>query len=175
MGNKWTVVDALRHSRHDWLNRLQLVKANLSLGRPERVHELIEEFVREAQHEAKLISLQMPRFAELLLTYSWEHPPCSLEYEVLGDIHTRKHLDEQLYGWAKQFLFLLHESVHPAAENHISVTVECGEQNVRFFFDFRGRLSNMQILQDWLAAGHGAFALQYSLHEEELSIELAEQ
>ncbi|MED1919630.1 Spo0B domain-containing protein, partial [Bacillus thuringiensis] len=25
MNEKWTIIDALRHSRHDWLNRMQMV------------------------------------------------------------------------------------------------------------------------------------------------------
>ncbi len=40
--NEWNIVDLLSHSRHDWMNKLQLIKGNLSLQKYERVNDIIE-------------------------------------------------------------------------------------------------------------------------------------
>lgn len=173
MDKKWTVIDALRHSRHDWLNRLQLVKAHLSLGNADRVNELIEEFVGESQHEARLMNLKTPLFAELLLTYGWEPQPCSLEYEVLSDIHTLSHIDEELASWTNQFFNLLQTSLNSQAENHLFITVEQEEEDIRFFFDFRGKLINTEQMTHWLVTQTStAFSVSYLLQEEEGSVAL---
>ncbi|MFX3624553.1 MAG: Spo0B C-terminal domain-containing protein [Ectobacillus sp.] len=172
MDKKWTIVDALRHSRHDWLNRLQLIKAHLSLGGVERVQELMEEFVGEAHQESRLMNLKMPLFTELLLTYSWEHPPCTLEYEVLGEIHTLTELDEVLTKWTSHFMSLLHREADLYGENHLCITIAC-EEDVRFFFDFRGKLMNTDKIEHWLAyEQEGNISLSYSVSEDELSIEM---
>jgi stage 0 sporulation protein B (sporulation initiation phosphotransferase) len=173
MEKKWTVVDALRHSRHDWLNRLQLVKAHLSLGGIERVQELIEEFVGEAQQESRLMNLKLPLFTELLLTYNWECPPFYLEYEVLGEVHTLTYLDEPLTQWARDFFRLLQEAVDVHVENHLCVTVEQEEQDVRFFFDFRGRLTDIDSIENRLITyKESCFSISYSIQNEEISIEI---
>ncbi len=67
MEKKWSTVDVLRHARHDWLNKLQLIKGNLDLNKPERVKQIIEEIVHEAQAEAKLSNLKIPLFASLAI------------------------------------------------------------------------------------------------------------
>jgi stage 0 sporulation protein B (sporulation initiation phosphotransferase) len=173
MKKKWTVVDALRHSRHDWLNRLQLIKAHLSLGNTSRVEELINEFVGEAQQESRLMNLKMPLFTELLLTYSWESPPCCLEYEVLGEVHTLTHWDAKVATWTKQLFCLLHEAVDGHAVNYLCITIEQKEQDIRFFFDFRGRLENTDKIQKWLAAyNKNDISVFYAVSHEELSIEM---
>lgn len=33
---RWSIVDALSHSRHDWMNKLQLIKGHLSLKKYDR-------------------------------------------------------------------------------------------------------------------------------------------
>ncbi|WP_312471145.1 Spo0B domain-containing protein, partial [Neobacillus sp.] len=45
MGKEWDIVEVLRHSRHDWLNRLQLIKGNLDLNRIDRAKAVIDEIV----------------------------------------------------------------------------------------------------------------------------------
>ncbi|MGM2794016.1 Spo0B domain-containing protein, partial [Bacillus cereus group sp. BC91] len=62
----------LSRSRHDWMNKLQLIKGNLTLEKYDRVFEIIEEMVIEAQHESKLSNLKIPQLAYYFLTFNWE-------------------------------------------------------------------------------------------------------
>ena len=66
MEKEWDIVEVLRHSRHDWLNKLQLIKGNLDLNRIDRAKAIIDEIVIEVQHESKLSNLHIPLFASLL-------------------------------------------------------------------------------------------------------------
>jgi len=49
MEKNWTTVELLRHARHDWLNKIQLIKGNMSIGKMDRVEAIIEEIIMDAQ------------------------------------------------------------------------------------------------------------------------------
>ena len=67
MKKEWNTIELLRHVRHDWLNKLQLIKGNLDLNKIDRAKEIIDEIVIEAQNETKLSNLHFPNFTLLLL------------------------------------------------------------------------------------------------------------
>ncbi|WP_246940811.1 Spo0B C-terminal domain-containing protein [Bacillus pinisoli] len=146
----WNIVDILRHSRHDWLNKLQLIKGNLALQRVDRVKEIIEEIVIETQNEAKLTNLQLPNLAGYLLTYNWDSHHFSLEFEVLGDTYNLEHVDELIKDWCKQFFTILDQSVQNGTENHLSISIHPTDTEVRFFFDFSGTIIDTGLLSEWL-------------------------
>lgn len=84
MSKDWSTIDVLRHARHDWLNQLQLIKANLSLNRVERANEIIEEIIVSSRHESNLMNLKVPQLAEYLITFNWLKHPIVLITEVTG-------------------------------------------------------------------------------------------
>src|SRR4051794_37661280 len=111
MEKEWDIVEVLRHSRHDWLNRLQLIKGNLDLNRIDRAKTVIEEIIIEAQQESKLTNLKMPLFASLLLKSNWENPSFKLEYEVLQDSEPFQVNEELITTWTSDFFHCLKESI----------------------------------------------------------------
>lgn len=145
---RWGIVEVLSHSRHDWLNKLQLIKGHLSLKKYDRVKEIIDEIVMEAEQESKLCHLKMPKFAELLLTYNWEGSFLLLDYEVLGKVCDCSRIDAEIHRFTAALLCMMDQCVDQTAENHLTITVELTEnQNViRFFYDFNGILSDDDLL-----------------------------
>lgn len=150
MEKRWTVVEALRHSRHDWLNKIQLIKGNLSLQRIDRVNEIIQQIIIEAENEAKLTNLQIEQFAELLMTYHWQARHIQLEYEVLGEPRSLHAYDHMLVTWCQTFLHMLEECCSPHVENYITITIDLTEKNVRLFFDYRGMLQKLETVKTWI-------------------------
>ena len=49
MEKRWTIVEALRHSRHDWLNKVQLIKGNLSLQRMDHINKIIQQIINRQE------------------------------------------------------------------------------------------------------------------------------
>ncbi|MFE4096375.1 Spo0B domain-containing protein [Priestia sp. YIM B13484] len=86
MEKEWDVVEVLRYARHDWLNKLQLIKGNLALNRLDRANEIIEEIVNESKHESKLTNINMRLFAGFVMTYHWNNHAVRLDVEVLGEL-----------------------------------------------------------------------------------------
>jgi stage 0 sporulation protein B (sporulation initiation phosphotransferase) len=172
MEKRWTIVDALRHSRHDWLNKIQLIKGNLALNKLERVHEFIEEIIMSAQNEAKLTNLQANEFAELLMTYHWETHSIFLEYEVLGEQVNLSAYDQPLARWCRHFLRKLEECSAPDVENYLTITIDLTDKNAQLFFDFRGSIIKPEAMINWLKqhSQTGAlFVSDFAVHNEELT------
>lgn len=166
MINRGTL-DVLRHSRHDWLNRIQLIKANLSLGRLERVNNLIDEIVLEANHESNLTNLHAPALAEYLITFHWEPRLFAMEYEVIGEPVNLSKADELLCKWISSLFTDLENAVNKKADNHLFLSLNIEEAEIRFFFDINGILEDTDFLTEWLQKQPDGF----TVHEQVLTPE----
>lgn len=146
---KWSTVDILRHTRHDWLNNLQLIKGNLDLNKIERVKEIIAKIIIETQNEARLTNLNLAAFSGDLMTFKWERHHFQLEFEVLGEVKDLSKYDESLAEWTSLFFQILDQVVEKENENHLSVSIVLNE-HVCFFFDFSGIIKKEDYLNKWL-------------------------
>ncbi|WP_449620029.1 Spo0B C-terminal domain-containing protein [Robertmurraya sp. Marseille-Q9965] len=175
MKKDWDTVELLRHTRHDWLNKIQLIKGNLSLNKIDRVKEIINEIVDETRQETKLSNLNIPQFAALLLTYNWESHSIHLEFEIIEDIHgsTSSYInDELLANWTIAFLEGLNKCIKAFHENHLSVTIERQSSGIGFFFDFRGIITDIKQVQLFLQQQSSIENKVHELSEQELSLEV---
>jgi stage 0 sporulation protein B (sporulation initiation phosphotransferase) len=150
MNKEWNAVELLRHARHDWLNKIQLIKGNLDLNKPERVKQLIEEIIIEAQQEAKLSNLKLPHFATFMLTSNWKGYPFQLEFEVIDDGEVGDADDRVLTEWMNAFFACLHTTVEALGENHLFVSIQTQKNGIRFFFNFNGIIKDKDKIQQFL-------------------------
>lgn len=149
------IVEVLRHSRHDWLNRLQLIKGNLDLNKIDRAKEIIDEIVIDTQQESKLSNLQMPMFASLLLKSNWDQHHFQLEFEVLSDGDFIKTDDLLLTNWTKSLFLHLNQAIEVFGENHLSITIDPQIDGARFFFDFSGIIIKSELIEQFLSESQG--------------------
>jgi stage 0 sporulation protein B (sporulation initiation phosphotransferase) len=173
MEKQWRIVDVLRHSRHDWLNKIQLIKGNLTLNKIERVYEIIDEIIRDMQHETKLTNLKAVQFAELIMTYNWRTRLISLEYEVLGDECDLSAYDEDLTTWCSSFFTLMEKQADAHGENHMCISIEVLQTEARLFFDYSGTIKDRNVIVQWLRRHqqHAAIHLEsFDIHNNELTV-----
>lgn len=171
MEKEWNIIEVLRHSRHDWLNKLQLIKGNLDLNRIDRAKAVIHEIIIETQHETKLSNLSLPKFAALLLKTNWENYSFRLEYEVFQDSVYIKINDESLTDWTKSFFTCLNEAIEAFQENNLSITIEPQTNGIRFFFDFRGIIINNKLIEKFLTTSTIQVEVK-ELSDSEFSVEV---
>ncbi|MDX8289987.1 sporulation initiation phosphotransferase B [Metabacillus indicus] len=171
---EWNIVEVLSHSRHDWMNKLQLLKGNITLNKYDRVQQIIEEIVIESQNESKLCNLKMLSFASMLMTFNWHRHQYALEYEVLGTACDLSELDQTATDWCGQFFQILDDAADRCAENHMSITIEteANQRQARFFFDFNGIITDKALLLNWLKANEqsGVEVKHYELSPNELTV-----
>jgi stage 0 sporulation protein B (sporulation initiation phosphotransferase) len=146
----WTVVEVLRHARHDWMNKLQLIKGNIALNKYDQVERVLEEIIMEAHQESRLSNLKLPSFAQLLLTFNWEHHHFQIEYEMINEEGTLPAEDQKISNWLISLLETLDHSVAPYQDNHLSISFERFEDSVRFFFEFSGTLTEKESIAEWI-------------------------
>ncbi len=150
MKKDWSTIELLRYSRHDWLNKMQLIKSNLELDKPEQAKGIIEEIILEAQNEAKLSTLHMPKLAELLLTANWMGYSYSLEYEILQVEEGCKEADEIISNWLKEFFQLLSGSLSLLTENSLKISILQNEGKICFSFDLQGKIKEEKEMINFL-------------------------
>ncbi|WP_070120802.1 Spo0B C-terminal domain-containing protein [Bacillus marinisedimentorum] len=149
MKNNWKTVDVLRYARHDWLNKIQLIKGNLALDRIDRVNEIVEEIIIGAQNESKLTNLQIPSTAEWVLTYNWTSSPLFLEFEVSADEANISACDATLVQWLREFTTELQKLVDKGYEQHLMLTFQLMGGDPRMAIDFTGGLIDAGPLREW--------------------------
>ncbi|WP_071460261.1 Spo0B C-terminal domain-containing protein [Bacillus massilinigeriensis] len=174
MKKEWDTIKVLQHVRHDWLNRLQLIKGNLSLNHVDRAKEIIDEIIVEARHEAKLTNLNLPQFASSLLTCNWDNHFFQLDYEIADLPHRGKIHDSLLAEWAEDLFSALDGSIEQFQDNHLSVLIEPLNDGIRFFFDFCGIIKDKSILKGFLE-NHAEPSLvldAWNIHDTAVSIEI---
>lgn len=174
MDKEWNMIEVLRHSRHDWLNKLQLIKGNLDLNRIDRVKAIIDEIVIEAQHETKLSNLHIPIFASLLLKANWENYLFRIEYEVLQESGFLQINETALTEWTTAFFACLNAAIGGMDENHLVISINPEDVGTRFFFDFSGIINEKERIEKFMAeAGKSDLTvLVKSFSERELAFEV---
>lgn len=151
MDKNWTTVEVLRQARHDWLNKIQIIKGNLELNKIERVKGFIEEIIIETQQDARLSNLKMPKFSELLMTANWNNWTFDCEYEVIEVFEGFEALDELMYQWTYQFFYLLEQQLDPYIENILTVSICKNEEtDMSCSFHLFGKLKDQEIVTNFL-------------------------
>lgn len=169
----WTNVELLRHVRHDWLNKIQLIKGNLDLNRIDRTKEIISEIVIQAQNETKLTNLNFPNLTLLLLTHNWEQHSFQIEFEVLDHMKYRDIDDQWVTQWISQFFLQLDDSLKPYEDNQLSLTLDPQEQGIRFFFDFCGIIEKKDAIKCFTEKRSKGVQIQHvDIKDREFSLEV---
>lgn len=143
MNKNWTTVEVLRQVRHDWLNKIQIIKGNLELNKIERVKGFIDEIIIETQQDARLSNLNLPKFSELLMTANWNNWTFHCEYEILETFEGSQALDELMFQWTNQFFYLLEKQLDPFTENMLTISMRQNEDSgMHCVFHLQGKFKD---------------------------------
>lgn len=155
MKKQWGSVELLRHSRHDWLNHIQLIKANLSLNRIDRANEIIDEITVQSHHESKLTNLKVPSIAEMLLTCNWQEHPYKVEVEVFGRERDLSKYERHLHDFFTVMFTKFDDYADKGHENVTKVKFQLMETATLISIAFTGVLNH-----------HEEMTIEPSLHKE---------
>ncbi|MCD8509217.1 MAG: sporulation initiation phosphotransferase B [Bacillus sp. (in: Bacteria)] len=145
MRKDWEVVDVLRHYRHDWLNKLQLIKGNLDIGRLEKVEDLIKDVIQQSRNESNLSNMESKILAERLLTFNWEAHPYVLFYEILTSDKNWGKIESQVLDILNHVFNLFDYHAICGQDNQLMVILK-DEKGPEIELDFHGQL---QIDEKW--------------------------
>ncbi|MGN1401328.1 MAG: Spo0B C-terminal domain-containing protein [Bacillus sp. (in: firmicutes)] len=173
MEKKWGTLELIGLCRHDWLNRIQLIKGNLELGKMDHVNEIVEAIIQEAKNEAQISRLQMPKLAELLITSNWLGYPFSIDYEVLDVRKGCQSADVFMYNWTVAFFDKIGSSIDEFVENELKMDILQNDDWIRFSFDLEGKLKTKDEIGHFLSKETDWARIRVvSFAEDELIVEL---
>ncbi|MGM9923774.1 MAG: Spo0B C-terminal domain-containing protein [Bacillus sp. (in: firmicutes)] len=150
MDKQWGIIELLNYSRHDWLNKIQLIKGNIELNKLDDVKDIIDSIIVEAKNEALLANMQMPKLAELLMTSNWREFVFSIEYEVSYVRNGCESIDKTMYNWTEAYLNMLNKAVDPFTENELKIVIDEIENRLCFAFDLQGKIIDKQLAGTFL-------------------------
>lgn len=172
MEKNWDIVEVLKHSRHDWLNRLQLIKGNLDMDKVDRAKAVIDEIIIETQQESKLSNLKMPLFASLLLKANWEEHHFHLEYEVHHENETGPVDEKALTKWTAAFFSVLDFAVEEFQENNLSICINQVKDGICFFFEFSGMIVRTKLINTFLEERNNIDMTVGDFNDQELTVKI---
>ena len=143
------IVKMLQYSRHDWLNRLQLIKGNIALNRIDRVEELMDEIVFQTRQEAIVSSLNTPQLAYMLLTYNWQTKHFLLEYEINIDPQSTQINDQLITNWLEEVLDKINYLCDEYYENKLKIIFAEKNKQVQVTLHLTGILKIIEEVPDW--------------------------
>ncbi|MBB5173222.1 Spo0B C-terminal domain-containing protein [Texcoconibacillus texcoconensis] len=146
MSKSAQIVEALRHSRHDWLNQLQLIKGYMALERYDRMNDVIEEIIQQAHQDSKISSLNAPVFAERLLTFNWHNHPYQLAYECLLERSDLSDKEAKIVRILNEGFIAFDKSSQIGEDNHLLLVLK-DLDHLTFEWDFHGRISSFDEIE----------------------------
>lgn len=168
MKTNWETAELLRQSRHDWLNQIQIIKANLSLNRVDRANEVIEEITDQSHHEAKLTNLNIPEVAGMLLTFNWDEHPYRLKVEVVGRERDLSHCERNLIVCLTELFRNLDSASDMIEENRVLITFLLNGEETFLTVDFSGKLNVLESLDEGFPLHQFFSVIQRDVNEKKI-------
>ncbi|MCM2676655.1 Spo0B domain-containing protein [Alkalicoccobacillus plakortidis] len=133
------LLSTIKHTRHDWLNTIQLIKGNLALGHYKRIEEIIEQITQKSISESKLCNIHAPELSLFLIGYNWTSQKVDMNYEVIGEVKSLKDWAEPLYLLVRAIMDHLDRSSSFTSENSVMITFNFVEEICSLTFRFVGK------------------------------------
>jgi len=124
----FSVNDALRFSRHDFLNQLQLIKMNIDLERLDDAREVITNYTEACKAVYELSNLHLPETSEWLQTANWRFPAfqVSLNTQIINSF--KPEFDRGIRDTFESFTQKLHDQLSPYHENELRIWITSTEE-----------------------------------------------
>jgi stage 0 sporulation protein B (sporulation initiation phosphotransferase) len=134
----FSVNEALRFAKHDFLNQLQLIKMNIDLARLDDAKAVIDHYTTEVKALYELSKLSLPLTSEWLQTVNWRF--AGFQVNITSDIETtcKPHLDEPIRDVLEQAIKILHNELSPFTEQLLHIHIVCNQSEFKLTFDAKG-------------------------------------
>ncbi|MGE6488301.1 Spo0B domain-containing protein [Paenisporosarcina sp. NPDC076898] len=143
-GKPFSVNEALRFARHDFLNQLQLIKMNIDLARLEDAKAAIDHYTTEVKAFYELSKLNLPFTTEWLQTANWRFPGFQVSITNTIDSKCDTLFDEQIQHVLEEATNLLHRQLDPFTEQLLHIHIVCNPTTFKLTFDASGKWHPIQ-------------------------------
>lgn len=160
-------IELLRHARHDWMNKIQLIKGYLSLGNLERLEAVVNDIVKDAENDSRLSNINLPNLVSYILTYNWKPSTIVLKFDVLGEGQLPLVDDLIITEWFKKLMDLLESGSTVEVENELYLRINLDFKLPSFNIQYKGILTNKEFLETYISATENVFKVAITEFNEE--------
>lgn len=107
-------IQIIQRYRHDVLNHLQLVSGYLTIQKPEKAEEKVNEWIQMIEDERKLTNLDTPKFTLWIFQFSDLYKNFSLTYDIQLENKSYHVYDQFLYRYSCTVMDLMNDMIHPS-------------------------------------------------------------
>ena len=119
----FSVNEALRFARHDFLNQLQLIKMNIDLVRLEEAKAAIDHYTDEVKAFYELSKLNLPLTSEWLQTANWRFSGFQVSITSHIETNCNPNLDMHIRDVLEQATMMLHSTLNPFIEQLLTIHI----------------------------------------------------
>ncbi len=149
---EWTVLEALRHARHDWMNDIQLVKGYLSLNKIDEAVRAADHIIVKAVQESKLCNLGMPGMAEMFITFNWEQHSFLLEFEIDDELVVPKVDDEKAVQFFSRLFSVLDQHIEEYSGQYLYAHFSEKEGRLSARIEWTGEVKDRALLVETISS-----------------------
>lgn len=148
MENQMEPLELLRYTRHDWLNRLQIIQGQLYLGNTEKVQQYISEIIATEKNASYFTQLKCKKTALFLFTHNWSMSAITIMLKGEGTPRDWSNWDERIY----EFVFGLLRLLEVYGDLYESHPLHITAHEMDIYFDYSGKLSQIDSLRSKIEA-----------------------
>lgn len=139
-----SVVQSLRHARHDFLNELQLIGMYVDLGQPEKAKAIIRAHAEAAVHMSRLAGLKMPIMEEWLLLSKWRYPELAIHIECTAQAGVAR-MDEAFARLLENFAETVRLQLDPFVEYVCTISIWNENESLAMKISLNGNWQDLQL------------------------------
>jgi len=135
----FSVNDALRFARHDFLNQMQLIKMNIDLARLDDAREVIDHYTASCKSFYDLSKLQLTETSEWLQTANWRFSAFQVIIDTQITTSCKPELDVPIRDSLEFFAKNLHNRLSPYQEHELRVWIISTEEMFKITVEAVGK------------------------------------
>lgn len=168
--NEQELLCILQKYRHDVVNHIQLIHGYLSMDRPDRAKEKLDEWIQLCEQERRLASLSAPGFALWVIRFDSLYNRLRLEYHIhISNKNLSAH-DYEIRRLCEQMLELLLKSGAPEVLHKATLSVEEEGASIHFELSVAGPFNDLPAFREALKKLDTPFETKTAVNEESARI-----
>jgi|GEM_PF-1171442 len=164
--NEQELLLILQKYRHDVVNHIQLIHGYLTMDRPDRAKEKLDDWIELCEQERRLSSLRAPGFALWVIRFDSLYNRLRLEYHIhIGNMDLSAH-DYEIRRLCEQILELILKSGPPEVLHEVTLSIEEEGDSIAFELSVTGPFNDLPTFKETLKKLETPFETETAVNEE---------
>lgn len=127
-----TVTEALKFTRHDFLNKLQIILMNIDFNNVSEARQAVLKATDEIRQQTRLEQLRLPKTEQWLVSFGWLYPAFQETLTCTCEAGTRTTDDQEVVDYLDSVFSEVEQSLDPTIEytTHMDVSSTSSEWKI---------------------------------------------